>query len=240
MIRRMSTKGKSFSPLSNSVLPISGIPSSSRTLVNVANHNGVMNIGADNMHLKPVGLYHGAASAEGLEDGGLPPRERGSLGPKGTPARYQPAEFGAGSPQVTPEPEAAMLYGGSKNPPENLKIYAVFANAFASWKINQALKEKASNEYVAYSDKGMNFSSLNALALGGGDKRALQFTEMAHDSKEFIVQYREANQVERSELFEAMKMAARSMKLEGGKLRGADGSANAILNEQIGTNHVDE
>jgi hypothetical protein len=217
-------------------LTLEFLPSASRTIATVANHNGVPNIGMTNMNLKPVELFHSPANSTGLPEGQLKPLDKGSMSDKGTSAKFQPPQFGSGSPQLTPSPMAAMTYGAWKNSQVNLKIYSLYSNSYATDQIMKAIKSGQSNDYIIIVDAGMKFSTMNASAMGGGEKRALQLTPKALSSEEFQVQYREADESEKNQLYETMKTTAKTMLPGNGLLRETEGSVSSELNAIIKSN----
>ena len=230
MLLQVARSGASRASRAAPKLPMSGVPSSKRSVATVVNRDGRMNLGADNINLRPVELYHSPAAAQGLAQGQLEAQSVGALPDRGTPARYQPSAFGSGAPQVTPSMPAATLYGGWQNPLPGLRVYEIFANPYAVEQIQAAISRRESNEYVIYVPEAMGFSSANARALGGNDRRALQFTPRALESQEFVVQYREAEQDAVSELFAQMQETARGLPADGGAVRETPGSANSALN----------
>lgn len=227
-----SIASSKVSKASKILMTLAGVPSSKRSYVFVVNHNGVPNIGADNIHFEPIPLYHSPSSAK-LPEGQLEPKEIGLA----TPKAQQPKEFQKGSPQFTPQPTAALIYTGSFLPSSSVTLYEMFANPVAAEHIKDALETGKSNEFVTYVEQAMSFSSTNASSMGGNDRRAVQLTEAAMSSKDFNVQMRETTLVEMDGFKEQMRETAKTLRTSDGTLRTFSKNNatpfNAELNENM-------
>jgi hypothetical protein len=207
-------------------------PAVRRSYVYVTEANGHTQIGRET--LTPAELYH-SPSKPPLPLGRLAPRPTGSAVNK----TMQPKEFdAAGGPQVTPKPQAALLFTGSFQPGQKQKLYQLYLNPYASEQVQRAIDSGQSNEYVRVAPAGMNFSSQNATALGGGDKTALQLTSKALTSEAFIGALEEVPAEEVQDCQARMYQHARKLPPADEKLREYDTktgepSLNHTLNEII-------